>query len=94
MPLRSLILLLPALAAAVDIAPPEPPNPYNTSEARALRDVLSESFHKKMADTVPVADLRALYRKLWNDDQERRSMDGEAVDPTWAKAHQEEEHAR
>jgi hypothetical protein len=94
MPLRSLILLLPALAAAVDIAPPEPPNPYNTSEARTLRDVLSESFHKKVADTMPVADLRALYRKLWNADQERRSMDGEALDPTWAKAHQEEEHAQ
>ena len=94
MPLRSLILLLPTLAAAVDIAPPEPPNPCNTSEARALRDVLSESFHKKVADTTPVADLRALYRKLWNADQERRSMEGEAVDPTWTKAHQEEEHAQ
>lgn len=90
--LRSFLLLLPAMAAlAVDVDPPEVPNPYNTSEARAIRDVMAETYHQKLSDKVPVEELRTLYRKAWNNDQQRRLDEGKDPDPKWLAAHQQEE---
>ncbi len=90
--MRLLLLAAPTLLlGATDIPPPEAPNPFNTSESRAIRDVLEESFHKKTSDKLSLDDLQQLYRKLWNEDQEKRFFDGNPVDPRWAKAHQEEE---
>ena len=91
---RLLLLAGPTLLlCGTDIPPPEVPNPFNTSESRAIRDVLEESFHKKTSDKLSLEDLQLLYRKLWNEDQEKRFFDGSPTDPRWAKAHQEEEAA-
>jgi hypothetical protein len=90
--LRLLLLAGPTLLlCGTDIPPPEVPNPFNTSESRALRDLLQETFHKKTSDKLSLEDLQSLYRKLWNEDQEKRFFDGTPTDPRWAKAHQDED---
>src|SRR5271154_1950740 len=90
--LRLLLLAGPALLlCGTDVPPPEVPNPFNTSESRAIRDCLEDTFHKKTSDKLSLEELQALYRKLWNEDQEKRFFDGNPTDPRWAKAHQDEE---
>jgi hypothetical protein len=93
--LQRLLILAGTVCAlcATDIPPPAVPNPFNTSESRAIRDVLDESFHKKTSDKLSLEELQALYRKLWNEDQEKRFFDGTPTDPRWAAARQEEEAA-
>ncbi len=84
-------LLLMGTLTGTDVAPPEAPNPFNTSESRAIRDVLQETFHKKTSDKLTLEELQALYRKLWNEDQEKKFFDGNPTDPRWAKARADEE---
>jgi hypothetical protein len=67
------------------------PNPFNTSESRAIRDLLEETFHKKTSDKLSLEELQHLYRTLWNEDQEKRFFDGNPTDPRWAKAHQDDD---
>ena len=93
--LRSLLLLIPAvLTFGVDIAPPEAPNPYGTSEGRAIRDVMEETYHQKLSDKVPLDALQAAYRKAWNDDQLKRYDHGQDPDPKWLAAYKQEEETK
>jgi hypothetical protein len=81
------------LGAAVSIDPPEVPNPYNTSEGRAIRDALLETYKVKCSGNESIETLRALYRKAWNDDQEARRQDQREVDPRYLAAQQANEQA-
>src|SRR5271170_569673 len=81
------------LAAAVSIDPPEVANPYNTSEGRAIRDVLLEVYQIKCSGTETIEALRTLYRKTWNDDQEARRHEQREVDPRYLAAQQANEQA-
>ncbi len=81
-------------AYGADVTLPEVPNPYNTSESRALRDHLEEAYRLKASEKMSLEELRELYRKTWNDDQEKRYFAGDAARPadkTWEKAYLSEQ---
>jgi hypothetical protein len=80
-------------AAEVSIDPPEVPNPYNTSEGRAIRDVLLEAYKIKCSGTESIEALRALYRTSWNNDQEIRRKEQREVDPRYLAAQLANEQA-
>jgi hypothetical protein len=77
----------------VDVDPSEVPNPYNTSEGRAIRDHLLEEYKVKTTGEESVEELRARYRTAWNKAQEKRFMDGgtQTPDPRWMKAYEAEQ---
>jgi hypothetical protein len=77
-------------AYGADVTLPEVPNPYNTSESRAIRDHLEEAYRLKASEKMSLEELRELYRKTWNDDQEKRYFAGDAARPadkTWVQAY-------
>lgn len=93
---KSMLLTLfsGTLALGADLTPPEVPNPYNTSEGRAIRDHLEETYRLKVSDKLSLDELRDLYRKTWNTDQEQRFLAGDSARPAdaeWVKAHLDEE---
>ncbi len=78
---------IPAIVtAAVSIDPPEVPNPYKTSEGRAIRDVLLEVYKIACSGNESIETLRALYRKTWNEDQAVRLREQREVDPRYTAA--------
>ena len=82
------------LVLGADIAPPDVPNPYGTSEGRAIRDVMTETYHQKLSDKLPLKELQAAYRKAWNDDQLNRYDSGRDLSPQWLAAYQQEEDSK
>lgn len=88
------LLFLVQMGWGVEIDPPEVPNPYNVSEARALRDHLTEEFGLKGLEGRSAAELRDRYRAAWNQREADRLAEGKAGDPRYAQAQAEEASAR
>lgn len=91
--------LLPLLAciaglSAVDIDPPEVPNPWNTSEARALRDCLLENYQTKVPATTTLDELRVMYSTAWNTAQAALLAKGAGADPRYVAAQEADERQR
>lgn len=73
-------------ASALDMQPPDVPNPWNTSESKAIRDHLTETFRVQAPANANDEQLRALYKKTWLADQEDRFINGGEVDPRFLAA--------
>jgi len=69
----------------VEVDPPAAPNPYNTSEARALRDHLDETYGQKFGAKTSLEDLQTAYRLAWNVRQANLLVEGKA-DPVYVAA--------